>query len=165
MNLVLYLLTFSIDFLFSVSPISALILLTFFLLFALDLICSCFLLSYDRLDYIIAFKSFFFSGIFDPPINFPLSTSSSVLDGLSDSSVGKEFTCNAGDLGWIPGRSTGEGIGYSLQYPWASSVAQQVKNLPTMWEIWVWSMDWEDLLEKGKATHSSVLAWRISWTV
>ena len=40
-----------------------------------------------------------------------------------------------------------------------------VKNLPEMWETWVWSLGWEDPLEKGKATHSSILAWRIPWTV
>ena len=39
-----------------------------------------------------------------------------------------------------------------------------VKNLPAMWETWVWSLGWEDPLEKGMATHSSTLAWRISWT-
>jgi len=43
-------------------------------------------------------------------------------------------------------------------------VAQLVKNLPTMQETWVWSLGWEDALEKGKATHSSILAWRIPWT-
>ena len=48
---------------------------------------------------------------------------------------------------------------------WASLVAQLVKNLPAMWETWVLSLGWEDPLEKGKATHSSVLAWRIPWTV
>ena len=47
----------------------------------------------------------------------------------------------------------------------ASVVAQLVKNLPAMQETWVWSLGWEDPLEKGKATHSSVLAWRIPWTV
>ena len=62
------------------------------------------------------------------------------------------------------GRSTGERIGYPLQYSWASLVAQLVKNLPAMWETWVQSVDWEDLLEKGMATHSSILAWRIPWT-
>ena len=46
-----------------------------------------------------------------------------------------------------------------------SLVAQQVKNLPAMWETWVQSLGWEDPLEKGKATHSSILSWRISWTV
>ena len=48
---------------------------------------------------------------------------------------------------------------------WASLVAQLVKNLPAMWETWVQSLGWEDSLEKGKATHSSILAWRISQTV
>ena len=48
------------------------------------------------------------------------------------------------------GRSTGEGIGYPLQYSWASLVAQLVKNPPAMWETWVLSLGWEDSLEKGK---------------
>ena len=63
------------------------------------------------------------------------------------------------------GRSTGKGIGYPLQYSWASLVAQMVKNLPTMRENWVRSLGWEDPLEKGKATHSSIVTWRIPWTV
>ena len=63
------------------------------------------------------------------------------------------------------GRSAGEGRGYPLQYSWASLVTQLVKNLPAMWETWVRSLGWEDPLEKGKATHSSILAWRIPWTV
>ena len=46
----------------------------------------------------------------------------------------------------------------------ASLVAQTVKNLPAMWETWVWWQGWEDPLEKGMATHSSILAWRIPWT-
>ena len=46
-----------------------------------------------------------------------------------------------------------------------SLVAQMVKNPPAVREIWVRSLGWEDPLEKGKATHSSVLAWRIPWTV
>ena len=52
----------------------------------------------------------------------------------SYSSVGKESACNAGDPGWIPGwgRSAGEGIGYALQYSWASLMAQLLKNLPAM---------------------------------
>ena len=55
-----------------------------------------------------------------------------------DSSVGKEFTYNAGDSDSIPelGRSTAEGIGYPFQYYWASLVAQLVKNQPAMWETW-----------------------------
>ena len=47
----------------------------------------------------------------------------------------------------------------------ASLVAQLVKNLPAMQETWVQSLGWEDPLEKGKATHSSILAWRIPWTI
>ena len=46
-----------------------------------------------------------------------------------------------------------------------TEVAQLVKNLPAMWETWVPSLGWEYPLEKGKATHSSILAWRIPWTV
>ena len=70
--------------------------------------------------------------------------------GFPDNSVGKESACNAGDPSSIPGmeRSAGEGIGYPLQYSWASLVAQLVKNLPVM-ETWVQSLGWEDLLEKG----------------
>ena len=63
------------------------------------------------------------------------------------------------------GRASGEGIGYPLQYAWASQVAQLVKNPPAMRETWVPSLGWEDPLEKGKATHSSILAWRIPGTV
>ena len=55
-------------------------------------------------------------------------------------------------------------MGYPLQYSRASPVAQLAKNPPAMQQIWVRSLDWEDLLEKGKATHSSILAWRIPWT-
>ena len=87
--------------------------------------------------------------------------------GFSDSSVAKESSCNVGDLGLIPGsgRSAGEGVGYPLQYSWVSHVAQLVKNPPAMQETGVQSLSWEDALEKGKATHSSILAWRIPWTV
>ena len=46
-----------------------------------------------------------------------------------------------------------------------SLVVQLVKNQPSMWETWVLFLGWEDPLEKGKATHSSILAWRIPWTV
>ena len=62
-------------------------------------------------------------------------------------------------------RSSGEGIGYPLQYSWASMVAQLVKNLPAIQEIWVPFLGWGDVLEKGKATHCSILTWRIPWTV
>ena len=47
----------------------------------------------------------------------------------------------------------------------ASLVAQMLKRLPTMWETWDQSLGWEDLLEKGMATHSSILAWKIPWMV
>ena len=84
-----------------------------------------------------------------------------------DSSVGKESTCNAGDPDSIPGsgRSPEVGIGYPLQFSWASLVAQLVKNPPTIQETWVRFLGWEDPLEKGKAPHSSILAWRIPWTI
>ena len=55
------------------------------------------------------------------------------------------------------GRSTGEEIGSPLQYSWASLMAQLVKNLLAMQETWVRSLGWEDSLEKGKATHSSIM--------
>ena len=87
--------------------------------------------------------------------------------GFPHSSVGKESTCSTGDPGLIPGlgRSAGEGIGYPRQYSWASLVAQLVKNLPAVGETGVRFLDWEDPLEKGKAPHSSILAWRIPRTV
>ena len=90
-----------------------------------------------------------------------------LLLGFPDNSVGKESACNTGDPGSVPGsgRSPGEGIGYPLQYSWASLVAQLVKNPPAMRETWVRSLGWEDSLEKGKAPHSSILAWKIPWTV
>ena len=47
----------------------------------------------------------------------------------------------------------------------SSLVVQLVKNLPVMQEIWFQSLGWEDLLEKGTTTHSSILVWRIPWTV
>ena len=87
--------------------------------------------------------------------------------GFPDSSVGKESTCNAGDPGLIPGlgKCPGEGIGYPLQYSWASLVAQLVKNPPAMRETWVRSLGGEDPLEKRMATHSSIQAWSIPWMV
>ena len=77
--------------------------------------------------------------------------------GFPDSSIGKESACSAGDPGSIPrlGRLAGKGIGYPLLYSWASLVAQLVKNPPVMQETW----------SKGKATHSSILAWKIPQTV
>ena len=54
---------------------------------------------------------------------------------------------------------------YNPHHKRASLIAQLVKNLPAMQETWVRSLGWEDPLEKGKATHSSILAWRIPWTL
>ena len=62
------------------------------------------------------------------------------------------------ELNWSP-------ISPVLSYLQASLVAQLVKNLPAVWEIWIQSLGWEDPLEMGTATHSSILAWRIPWTV
>ena len=53
----------------------------------------------------------------------------------------------------------------TLLFWWASPVAQLVKNPPAVQETWVWSLGWEDPLKKGKVTHSSILTWRIPWTV
>ena len=84
------------------------------------------------------------------------------LMGLAD----KESTGISGDPSSIPGSgsSPGAGTGYPLQYSWASLVAQMVKNPPAMQETWVRSLGWEDPLEEGIATHSSILAWRIPQT-
>ena len=84
--------------------------------------------------------------------------------GFLDSSVCKESTCNAGSPSLIPAlERSAAGVGYPLQYSWASLVAQLVKNLPAVQETCsaVQSLGWEDPLEKGKASHSSILAWRI----
>ena len=103
--------------------------------------------------------------------------------------LSKESARNVGDLGWIPGleRSPGEGKGDPLQYSGLKNsmdciahgvtksrtrlsdfgsfpVAQTVKNLPAMQETRVQLLGGEDPLEKGTATHSSILAWRIPWT-
>ena len=81
--------------------------------------------------------------------------------------AGKESFCNAGDPVLIPawGISAGEVIGNPHQYSWASMAVQLVKNPLAMQKTWVWSLGWEDPLEKAKATHSSILAWRIPRTV
>ena len=86
--------------------------------------------------------------------------------GFPCGSASKESACNVGDPGSIPGprRSAREGIGYPLQYSWASLVAQVAKN-HAMQETWVRSLGWEDPLEKGKATHSSILTWKIPWAI
>ena len=86
---------------------------------------------------------------------------------MSANPAGKESACSAGDPSLIPGseNSPGEGIGYPLQYSQVSLVAQLVKNPPATWETWVRLLGWEDPLEKGRATHSNIMAWRIPWTV
>ena len=83
--------------------------------------------------------------------------------GFPGRSAGKESTCKAGDPGSIPvwGRSPGEGIGYPLQYSWASLMTQAIKNPLAMRETWIRSLGWEDPREEGMATHSIILAWRI----
>ena len=98
--------------------------------------------------------------------------------GFPGGSDGKESACKAGDLGLMPGsgRSPGEGNGYPFQYPglghkesdmteqlslWSSLVAQMVKNPPAGQETWVRSLGWEEPLEEGTVTHSSILVWRI----
>ena len=93
----------------------------------------------------------------------PSDTFPTLLQDFPGSSAGKESIYNAGDSGLIPGwgHYPGEGIGHPLQYSWASRVVQLVKNLPAMWETWARSLGWEDSLEEGMATHSSILAWRI----
>ena len=83
--------------------------------------------------------------------------------GFPGSLAGNKSACKARDPSLIPGSgsSPGEGIGYLVQYSWASLVAQTVKNPPAMWKTWVWSLGWEDSLE-SMATNSSILAQRIS---
>ena len=81
--------------------------------------------------------------------------------GFSDSSLGKESACDAGDPSSITGlgKSTGEGIGYPvfLGFSCGSAGKESTYNAG--------DLGWEDPLEKGKATHSGILAWRIPWTV
>ena len=100
-------------------------------------------------------------------IIFPDSSVDKGFITFPDSSVGKESACSAGDPSSIPGsgRSPWEGIGYPLQYSYASLVAQLIKSSPATRETWVRSLGREDPLEKGTATHSSTLTWRILWTI
>ena len=72
--------------------------------------------------------------------------------------------CMAESLHCSPETTTTLLISYSLTF-WASLVAQSVKNLPAVQETRVQSLGWEDPLEKEMANHSSILAWKISWTV
>ena len=86
--------------------------------------------------------------------------------GFPGTSLGKESTFNAGDPGSTPRsvRFAREGIGYPLQYSWASLVVQMVNSSPALRETWVSSLGWENPLEEGMATHSSIPAWRIPCT-
>ena len=92
------------------------------------------------------------------------SSSTAVLITITSlvAQLGKSPPAIEGDLGSVPelGRSPGEGIGYPL-HSWASLVAQTVKNPPAMRETWARSLGWEDPLEEGLMTYSSILAWRI----
>ena len=90
-----------------------------------------------------------------------------VPSGFPDNSVGKESTCNAGDPCSSPGlgRSNGEGIGCPLQYSWTFPVSQLVKNLPAMWETLSLIPELGRSPGEGKAIHSSILVWRIPWTI
>ena len=97
----------------------------------------------------------------------PISLLQRQVGGFPCSSAGKESTSNAGDPSSIPGlgKSPGEGIGYPLQYSWASLVVQMVKNLPAMWKTWVWSLGCKDPLKVGMATHfSGFLSGESPWT-
>ena len=87
--------------------------------------------------------------------------------GFPGSSAGKESTCNVEDHSVIPGSgsSAGEGIGYPLQYSWASLLAQLVKSHPQCGRPGFDPRLEKNPLEKGKATHFSILVWRIPWTV
>ena len=110
----------------------------------------------SQLNYI----DYFFGNIFILRMQYLLKLCKSFfvqyIQGFPGSSAGKESVCNAGDPSSIQ-RSPGEGIGYPLQYSSASLMAQMVKNLPAVQETWVRSLGWEDPLEKGMATHSSIL--------
>ena len=86
---------------------------------------------------------------------------------LRDQSLVSCISCIAGEFFscWAMEKAYQFFFTIKLKYLWASLVAQLVKNLPAMWETWVRSLRWEDPLEKGKATQSRILTWRIPWTV
>ena len=86
--------------------------------------------------------------------------------GFPGSSAGKEPACNAGNPGSIPGsgRSPREGIGYPLQYSWASLVAQTVKNPPAMQETWVRSLGWEERWRRAWQPTPVFLPAESPWT-
>ena len=156
----------------------------FFLLFSLfPLLLGCWgcifwYVSWSSTDLFILLYSFFFFPVLRPENLswlfwfFPLLAQICDWAPLVNSSrvslvaqLSKESACNAGAPGRFLGQEDGEGNGNPLQYSWASLVAQLVKNPPAIQETWVRSLGWEDPLEKEKATHSSILAWRILWTL
>ena len=83
-----------------------------------------------------------------------------------NSLVGKESACNSGDPGSIlgSGRSSRKGIGYPLQYSWASLVAQMLKNLPQIQETWVQSLGWEDPLKEVRQPTPVFMPGEFPWT-
>ena len=118
------------------------------------------------IHYIVFFFNFSHVCCFFLPKSLQVSRKP-VLLGFLGSLGGKKSAFNAREPSLVPGsgRSPGEGVGYPFHYSWASLVAQLLQNLPAMWETSVRSLGWEDPLEKGTATYSSILAWRIPWTV
>ena len=97
-------------------------------------------------------------------LSFPLKVHKllNIYPFFSRSSWPRNRTRNWAKISCIAGRLF---TCWATRYSSASLVPQLVKNLPAMWETWVQSLGWEDPLEKGTATHSSILAWRIPWTV
>ena len=78
-----------------------------------------------------------------------------ITEGVKGPMMGKKLTCTEMSITVL----------FIIVYPWGFPVAQLVKIPPSVRETWVQSLGWENPLEKGKATHSSILAWRIPWTV
>ena len=88
------------------------------------------------------------------------------IKGLPGSSAGKESACNTGDSSSIPllWRSVGEGIGYPLQYSWASLVAQLAKNLPAVQDTWVQSLGWEGYPKEVNGLHTQVNSYPLQYS-
>ena len=82
---------------------------------------------------------------------------------VEDETSGLHWLLCLGHHSLWQGKNLSAELTFTLE-SWASLVAKTVKNLPAMWETWVYSLDWEDPLQKGMATHSSILAWRIPCT-
>ena len=87
-----------------------------------------------------------------------------ILASLIAQLIKNHLQCWRSQLDSWSGRFPGEGIGYLLQYSWASLVTQEIQNLTVVWENWIQSLDWEDPLEEGMATHSSILPGESPWT-